>query len=239
MREHAARGVDLIKVYANNSPNPGFLSVDELRAVVDEAHAHGLRVTAHATNDSAVTLAVSAGVDGVEHGYFASDPILDLLARHGIPLVPTTPDLDTAVIGARAMERAGIPLPPREQLAPVLARARAWLRRIPDAGVTLVAGSDMYWDVGLPRGEAAKRVLFAYRQAGIPNDVILRAATIEAARLIGEEQLGRIAPGAWADLVAVEGDPLADLDALERVRFVMKAGGVVVRVSAGRPRPSP
>ncbi len=227
VRENVTGGADLIKIYANNSPNPGLLSLEEMRAIVDEAHLLGVKVTAHATNDRAVRPAVDAGVDAIEHGYFAADSILALLARKRIPLVPTTPDLDTAVIGARARERAGIPLPPREQMAPMLARAEGWLRRAAASGAPFVAGSDMYWNVGLPRGEAAKRVLFAYRQAGIPAARVLQAATINAARLIGDDKLGRIAPGARADLVAIQGNPLDDFGAIERVRLVMKAGEVV------------
>lgn len=228
VRENVTYGADLIKIYANNSPNPGLLSLEEMRGIVAEAHLLGVKVTAHATNDPSVRRAVEAGVDGIEHGYFVSDSILRLLARRKIPLVPTTPDLDTAVIGSRARERAGIPLPPKEEFGPMLARAEAWVRQVGSSGVTLVAGSDMYWDLDLPRGVAAKRVLFAYRQAGIGPAQILQAATINAARLIGEERLGRVAPGAYADLVAIEGDPLQSLDALERVRFVMKEGKVYV-----------
>ncbi len=227
VRENVTHGADLIKIYANNTPNPGYLSTEEMRAIVEEAHLLGVKVTAHATNDRAVRRAVDAGVDAIEHGYFISDSILALLAKRRVPLVPTTPDLDTAVISPRARERAGIPLPPGEQLAPLLARAEAWLRQVASSGTTLVAGSDMYWDVGLPRGEAAKRVLFAYRQAGIEPAQILQAATINAARLIGEERLGRLAPGAYADLVAVEGNPLEEFGAIERVRLVMKEGKII------------
>jgi imidazolonepropionase-like amidohydrolase len=227
VRENVTHGADLIKIYANNSPNPGYLSIEEMRAIVDEAHLLGVRVTAHATNDRAVSRAVRAGVDGIEHGYFASDSILALLAARKIPLVTTAADLDTAVVGPRARQRAGIPLPPMEQLLPLLARAQRSVRQVPASGVTMVAGSDMYWNVGLPRGEAARRVLFAYHQSGIPPATILQSATLHAAQLLGEPRLGRIAVGAHADMIAVQGDPLEDFGAIERVQFVMRAGVVV------------
>jgi imidazolonepropionase-like amidohydrolase len=228
VREHVARGVDLIKIYADQRPKPVFLSVEELRAVVDEAHRLRVRVTAHATSDAAVSRAVEAGVDAIEHGYELADATLTRLRERGIAVVPTFTDLDTVVIGPRAQARAprSLVMPPAEQVASVLADFRQRLRRLFDSGVLIVAGSDMYWNVGLPRGEAAKRVLFAYEQAGIEPRRILQASTINAAVLIGEPRLGIIEPGAWADIIAVDGNPLEALSALERVSFVMKDGNV-------------
>jgi imidazolonepropionase-like amidohydrolase len=120
-------------------------------------------------------------------------------------------------------------MPSAEQITLVLANFRSRIRRLFDSGATIVAGSDMYWDVGLPRGEAAKRVLFAYQQAGVESQRILQAATTNAALLIGEPRLGVVEPGAFADVIAVEGNPLEDLSAIERVRFVMKGGEVYSR----------
>jgi len=93
--------------------------------------------------------------------------------------------------------------------------------------VTLAAGSDLYIDVGGPRGTAAKHMLFAYAKGGLQPAAVLQSTTINAARLIGDSRLGVVKAGAYADLVAVDGDPLADLAAIERVRFVMRGGSVV------------
>ncbi|HXG87350.1 MAG TPA: amidohydrolase family protein [Vicinamibacterales bacterium] len=228
VREHVARGADLIKVYADQRPKPVVLSVAELRAIVDEAHRLGVRVTAHATGDASAARAIEAGVDSIEHGYELSATTLARLRERGIAVVPTFTDLDTMVIGARARARAPQPLtkPPAEQVASALADYRQRLRRLFDSGVRVAAGSDMYWNVGLPRGVAAKRVLFAYEQTGIEPVRILQAATISAAVVIGEPRLGVIEPGAWADLIAVDGNPLEALAAIERVTFVMKSGKV-------------
>ncbi|MGI8468690.1 MAG: amidohydrolase family protein [Pyrinomonadaceae bacterium] len=93
-------------------------------------------------------------------------------------------------------------------------------RRAVKAGVIIVAGSDNYLDLKVPQGEAAKRVLFTYHDAGIKTEQILQWATINAGRLFGEPRLGVIKTGAFADIIAVEGDPVKDFDAMERVKFV-------------------
>jgi imidazolonepropionase-like amidohydrolase len=104
------------------------------------------------------------------------------------------------------------------------------VRRTEASGVTITAGSDNYLWLGVPQAEAARRVLFAYYQAGLTPVEIPRAATIDAARLLGiEGQIGVTKAGAFADIIAVEGNPLEDFDSLERVRFVMKDGKVYRR----------
>jgi imidazolonepropionase-like amidohydrolase len=104
------------------------------------------------------------------------------------------------------------------------------LKRAIKAGVPIAAGSDNYIDLHMPQGNAAKHNLFAYAEAGMPLGQVLQAATLNAARLLGREgQLGVIKKGASADLIAVEGDPVADLTAIERVRFVMKEGTTYVK----------
>ncbi len=231
VRENVTQGADLIKVYADQRPKSTALSLEELRAIVDEAHRLGVRVTAHATSDGPAWRAVEAGVDAIEHGYQLADSTLARIREHQVVVVPTFSDLDTAVVGPRALMRAprSLSMPSREEIAPILADYRGRLRRLFTSGVSIAAGSDFYWDVGLPRGEAAKRVLFAYQQAGVEPERILQAATTNAAMLIGEPRLGAIEPGAFADIVAVEGNPLEDLSAMERVRFVMKDGKVYVQ----------
>ena len=86
----------------------------------------------------------------------------------------------------------------------------------------------MYINLGVPQGEAARRVLFAYQEAGMTPTQILHSATINAARLIGDKRLGVLKAGAFADMIAVDGDPLRDFNAMERVKFVMKNGKIYV-----------
>jgi imidazolonepropionase-like amidohydrolase len=132
----------------------------------------------------------------------------------------------------RYLARQGGAAPPPGAVSGYLARGRDRLRRALAAGVPIAAGSDMYIDMGWPQGEAAKHDLLAYGEAGMPPAQVLQAATVNAARLLGlENRIGVLKAGAAADVIAVEGDPGADLRALERVRFVMKAGTVYV----GRP----
>ena len=228
VRENVTYGAKVIKVYANNTPNPGYLSMEELGAIVDEARLLGVSVAAHATDDRAIRRAVLAGVNSIEHGYEVSDSTLQLMADRGVALVAT--DIDSVVIIPRSVKQARMePAPTPEGIADYLRPQHERLRRALKAGVTIVAGSDSYADLDMPRGRAAKRVLFAYQQGGMTPAQVLQSTTVRAADLIGDNRLGRIARGAYADLIAVEGNPLQDLGSLERLRFVMKGGHVYLQ----------
>jgi imidazolonepropionase-like amidohydrolase len=228
--ENANYGAQVIKIYSNNTPNRGSLSLEEMQAIVAEAQRLGLRVAAHATSDAAVWRATTAGVNSIEHGYQVADSTLALMARKGTFLVPT--DLDTATIRVYVTlaSTPGRPVITTEQAAKFVESERDRLRRAIKAGVPIAAGSDNYIDLHMPQGMAAKHNLFAYAEAGMPSAKVLQAATLNAARLLGQEgQLGVIKKGAAADIVAVEGDPVADIRAIERVRFVMKDGTAYVK----------
>jgi imidazolonepropionase-like amidohydrolase len=144
------------------------------------------------------------------------------MKQRGTVLVPT--DLDSFTV-KRYAERTKIP---EASVQGLLGALHDRLRRAIAAGVTIVAGSDNYLDLGMPQGEGAKRVLFAYRESGMEPVQILQSATINAARLIGDARLGVIKPTAFADLIAIDGDPTQDFKAIERVKFVMKDGKVYV-----------
>ena len=226
VRENVTYGADVIKIYSNNTPNRGSLSVDEMRAIVEEAHRMRVKVTAHATSDDAIRRAVLAGVDGIEHAYRVADSTLALMARRKTFLVPT--DLDSLSL-VRWEKESGSRTPMTgAQIHAELQATRSRLMRAFRAGVPIAAGSDNYIDLRWPQGEGARRVLVAYVEAGMPPAVVLQTATRNAARLLGlEGRIGVIAPKAYADLVAIEGDPATDIRALERVRWVMKEGRVV------------
>jgi len=228
VREAVYYGADLIKVYANSSPNKTMLSLEELRAVVEEAHLYKMKVAAHATTDQAVALAVDAGVDSIEHAYKVSDDTLRRMRRQGVTMVPTDMDLSLA---EKQVRKLNMPLD-AQQIAALAAPYHERLMRARKAGVTIAAGSDMYMGLGPDRGSAARRMLFAYAEAGMPARDILQAATLHGGALVGEPGLGILARGAHADIIAVRGDPLADLSAMERVVFVMKGGQVVRDASA-------
>ncbi|MCC2971845.1 amidohydrolase family protein [Massilia sp. IC2-476] len=222
VRENVYHGADLIKIYSNSSPNRTLLSLAEMKAIVEEAHLYKLKVTAHATTDEAIERALEAGVDAIEHGYKLSDTTLRQMQRKGVFLVPTDMDVSLA---EKQVRKLNMPLT-REQVVGLAKPYHERLRRARDTGVTIAAGSDMYMGLGPSRGEAAKRVLFAYAEAGLGTREILQAATINNARLLDQEGLGVLAEGAHADIIAVHGNPLDELAAIERVVFVMKAGVV-------------
>jgi imidazolonepropionase-like amidohydrolase len=224
--ENANYGAQVIKIYSNNTPNRGSLSLEEMQAIVAAAKRLGLRVAAHATSNDAVWRATAAGVTSVEHAYQVADSTLALMAKNGTFLVPT--DLDSASLNRYLglMPSTEPPLSPADRAA-VLERERDRLRRAIKAGVPIAAGSDNYIDLHMPQGQAAKHNLYAYSEAGMPAAQVLQAATLNAARLLGREgQLGVIKSGASADIIAVAGDPLVEIKALDRVRFVMKLGTV-------------
>jgi imidazolonepropionase-like amidohydrolase len=228
VRENVTYGADVIKIYSNNTPNRGSLSVEEMQAIVASAKRLGVRVAAHATSDDAVWRAAYAGVNSIEHAYQIADSTLALMVKNNVAMVPTDIDSVAMTIFLTAQSRrSGQPLPPAAQISQFLAGGRDRLKRAIKAGVTIIAGSDNYIDMSIPQGEAARHVLFAYAEAGMPNADILQAATSRSARLLGREgRLGVIKAGALADVVAVEGDPTSDIHALERIRFVMKDGTV-------------
>jgi imidazolonepropionase-like amidohydrolase len=225
VRENVTYGAEVIKIYSNNTPNRGLLTLDEMRAIVETAKQLGVRVTAHATDDGAVWRAAEAGVDGIEHGYQISDSTLRLMARKKIYLVPT--DIDSvSLVRYSKLQNPEAPPPSAAQLSGYRNAIGDRLRRAIAAGVPIAAGSDNYIDFRIPQGEAAKHVLQAYAEEGMKPLAVLQAATIGAATLLGNTRLGVVKPGALADIIAIEGDPLSDIKALERVRFVMKDGTV-------------
>lgn len=226
VRENVTFGARVIKIFSNATPNPGILTLDEMRAIVTSASLHGVRVAAHATSDAAVYRAALAGVHSIEHGYQIADSTLALMAKQGVTLTPT--DIDSvSIVRYFELQNPGGPAPDPGMVRNYLEGGRDRLRRALKAGVTITAGSDNYLDFKQSQGVSARRVLFAYREAGMTPSQILQAATLNNGRLLGMEgRLGVLKPGAWADIIAVEGDPERDFTAIERVRFVMKAGTV-------------
>ena len=219
-------GASVIKVIVNSTTT---LSLDEMKAIVDEAHRNGLKVAAHAIGDEPARIAAQAGTDSIEHAYTVSDEVLRMMAEKKIYLVPTDYPADEIVklSGRHTPEEEKAMRP---QLDAGIAASRDRLKRALQAGVPIAAGSDEYYAVpGQTRGQAARQIFRAYAGAGMKPLDILRAATINAADLLGwQKQVGTLEPGKFADLIAVPGDPLANIGELEKIGFVMK-GGVVVR----------
>ncbi len=224
-------GADCIKVIVNTGT--GMLSLDEMKAIVDEAHRMNKKVAAHAIGDFATRIAAEAGVDSIEHAYTIPDDVLAMMAKKKIYLVPTDypPDFYLSLYSLTGKESPDLVRQVTDGSTAFAKNNNQRLARAVRAGVPVAAGSDEYYNVaGKTRGEAAKAMFRAYSAAGMTPLQIVQTATINAADLLaGERALyGSIEQGKYADLIAVPGDPLADATELERVSFVMK-GGVVIR----------
>lgn len=227
VRANAFYGVDLIKIALDDN-----ISVAEVSALVDEAHREQLKVAVHAGSALSIQTAIDAGADSIEHGNEATDEQLRAMRAKGI-FLDLTPTVFDGTFWARLHSTTVLSAAFRDQLLARDGRGRqrgaALVQRVLRSGVKFAAGSDMCWYLpGKTRGEASATMFTALRTAGMPPLDILRAVTINAAEMLGwQDRVGAVEPGKLADLIAVAGDPLADITELERVRFVMKGGAVI------------
>jgi imidazolonepropionase-like amidohydrolase len=230
VRENLLYGADLIKVVADADNR--FISPDEMKAIVEEAHRAKVKVTVHATTVTGIQAAIDAGVDSIEHGNDVTDEQLKAMREKGIFL-----DITELSFGGRmrAMIEKQQVLSPQlqqelkayEQMEAKQTPAR--IGRILKSGVKFTTGSDMWFDYpGKTRGQATAIMFGALKDLGVPPADVIRAATVSAAELLGwQDRVGVVEQGEFADIIAVSGDPLADVTELERVQFVMKGGEVV------------
>lgn len=191
-------------------------SYEELKAMVDEAARHGIKVAAHAHGTEGIKAAVRAGVASIEHGSMLDDEAISLMKQNGTYLVPTSYLVDRINLGI-------LPPPIRRKAETVLPVARQSLRKAIAGGVKVAFGTDA---AVFPHGENAKE-FNVYVKAGMTPIAALRSATVDAADLLGKADRGTIAAGKLADIVAVPGNPLEDVTATERVQFVMVGGRIV------------
>ncbi|WP_164013710.1 amidohydrolase family protein [Pyxidicoccus trucidator] len=215
-REQLGQGADLLKIYADWAQPT--LTVDELRVIIDEAHKAKRKAAVHANTPEAIRNALTAGADSIEHGHDADRAALELIRQKGAFLVPTLGILEAMV--QRAPDEAA-----RRRFEERLGGARKMVALAHQLGVKLASGFDAStaWQQGRNAME-----LVALHRAGLPSIEAIRSGTSRASELLGLQQhSGTLEPGRYGDLVAVSGDPLADVTELQRVRFVMK-GGVVV-----------
>lgn len=228
VRYQIRHGAKLIKVSASggvmsHSTAPGAqqYSDAELAAIADEAHRAGVRVAAHAIGDTAIRACIRAGIDCIEHGFLATDETLAMMVDHGTFLVSTTYLTDALAVDRIAPEL-------RKKAAEVFPQAKAMLPRAIEAGVRIACGTDA---PAIPHGQNA-RELCALVERGMTPVQALRAATVTSAELVdADHELGRLAPGYRADIIAVPGDPTRDISTTLDVRFVMKDGRVHKRSS--------
>jgi len=228
VRENIKYGADVIKVCATggvlslgDNPQHAQYTLEEMKAIVADAHRLGRKVAAHAHGAEGIRWAAEAGVDSVEHGSYIDDPAIAAMKEHGTYLVPTL------YLGDWMIENAGLtrlPAPLLAKAQEVIPAARKNIAHAFASGVKVAFGTDAaVYPHGMNAHEFAVMV-----KLGLTPLQSIQAATMNAADLLGwSGKVGTLEPGAWADIVAVDGDPLKDVTTLERVKFVMKGGDVV------------
>jgi imidazolonepropionase-like amidohydrolase len=225
--------VDVIKIVADDDVR--LMKRDEVTAIVRAAHRARLRVAVHATTAAGIQAAIDGGVDSIEHGNEATDAMLTAMRDKGIALVPMTYTIEALrdlYIADRVMSAADKAAAEKGMLAFIDDLLRL-VQRATKAGVKIAAGSDMWMRYpGRTRGQATKTMLRALVRDGMSPAAAIRAATVDAAEVLGwSDRVGSLEAGHFADIIAVQGDPLADIAALDAVTFVMKGGAVVTAPS--------
>lgn len=232
-RRQLAHGADLIKVMATGAllssesedATAIQFTLDELRAAVEIAHDNHKHVAAHCHALRGIENAVEAGADSIEHCTFADDAVLKLMAERGTALVPTI--CAGALLFRDAGVVAGMPDHLRQRMAAFNDVHDAAVRRAHELGVTIAMGTD----AGTPgnhHGLNAHECVFLVEQCGLSPADAIRTATVNAARLLRREgELGVLREGAYADVIALDGNPLDDITELTRVGAVVAAGRVV------------
>ncbi|HEX5081906.1 MAG TPA: amidohydrolase family protein [Blastocatellia bacterium] len=228
-REVIKYGADVIKVCSTggvlsmgDDPKASQYTLEEMKAIVAEAHRLGRKVAAHAHGGDGIKLAVLAGVDSIEHGTYIDDEAIKLMKEHGTYLVPTL------YLGDWFLEnyqRIGVPAPMVAKGKEVMPMARKNIAHAFAQGVPVAFGTDSaVYPHGLNGREFA-----VYVKLGLTPLQSIQTATVHASKLLGwDDRAGAIEAGKYADLIAVDGDPTKDVTELERVKWVMK-GGVVVK----------
>ena len=228
VRQRYKEGADVIKItatggvlsVAKSGHNPQF-TIEEIKAITETANDYGMLTAAHAHGDLGMQRAIKGGIKTIEHGSFMSDETMELMKQYNVYMVPTIS------AGKKVVEKAKIPGYFPEVVAKKAIEVGALVQetfgRAYKKGVPIAFGTDA---AVFPHGENA--IEFGYMvEAGMPPMEAIQAATVTNAMLLGiDDKLGRLSKGYLADIIAVKGDPVADVSTLENVVFVMKEGVV-------------
>jgi len=235
VRQQIAAGVDLIKMFASTGTDDdvtGFqtYNYEEIKAAVDTAHQFGKKIAIHSYGPDGARDAVRAGTDSLEHATDMDDTTIAEMAKRGTFYVPT---IDHNRYYLDNWQKIGYANGFQDKTKAFIERNLKTARKAFQAGVKFAMGSDAIYTMF---GQNT-RELGWFVKVGMTPEQALRTATTNAAELLGkEEELGAVAPGYFADLVAVEGDPLADIDvAISKVKWVMKGGAVVADKTKSQP----
>jgi imidazolonepropionase-like amidohydrolase len=227
VREVIKYGADVIKICATggvlskgDDPNASQYTLEEMKAIVADAHRLGRKVAAHAHGAEGVRWASEAGVDSVEHGHLMDDAAVATLKKNGTYLVPT---LFLGEYMLANLEHSDVPEYSKQKMRDVAAAMQKNVKKAFDAGVKVAFGTDAaVYPHGLNAGE-----FHVYVKLGMTPLAAIQTATINASDLLGSKfDVGALEPGKFADVVAVDGDPTKDITILEHVKFVMKGGTV-------------
>ena len=240
VQDIAAYRPDFIKAFTdgwryNNAADNTSMDEATLTALVEEAHRHGIKVFTHTVTVERGKQAARAGVDLIAHSLLdrdVDDELITLMLEHGTAYGPTLAVYEPVRVGQGSPEDPDDPVLRQRRIN--FAVALANVKRLHDAGVPVVVATDAGMP-GTPHGRATSRELELLVRAGLTPHEALQAATVTAARVLGTNDRGVVAPGARADLVLVEGDPWRDEAAMQRVRRVFLAGVEVTGPDARRP----
>ncbi len=225
VRQNIKYGADLIKICATggvlsrgDDPQASQYTLEEMRAIVADAHRLGRKVAAHAHGSQGILWATQAGVDSIEHGSYIDDASIAAMKANGTYLVPTLYLEDWMV------EKGNVPPFYKQKMNDTILVAKRNIRHAIEAGVKVALGTDA---AVYPHGLNAHELDVYVNQMGMTPLAALQSATINAADLMGwSKKTGVLEAGHWADIIAVEGNPLTDVRLLQNVPFVMKSGVV-------------
>ncbi len=236
VRQNIKYGADLIKVCATggvlskgDDPQASQYTLEEMKAIVADAHRLGRKVAAHAHGAQGILWASEAGVDSIEHGSYIDDAAIAEMKKDGTYLVPTLYLEDWMIQYGH--------LPPlyQQKMKDTILVAKKNIKHAVDSGVKVALGTDA---AVYPHGLNAHEFDVYVNQIGMTPLAALQSGTINAADLLGwKEKTGALDPGKWADIIAVNGDPLKDITTLQQVPFVMKSG-VVYKSEMGKSEPA-
>ena len=227
VRQNIKYGSDLIKICATggvlskgDDPQAAQYTLEEMKAIVADAHRLGRKVAAHAHGAQGILWASEAGVDSIEHGSYINDQDITEMKKNGTYLVPTL------YLEDWQLEKGSLPAFYHQKMMDVSAVAKGNIKRAVQAGVKIALGTDA---AVYPHGLNAHELDVYVNQIGMTPLTALQTATVNAADLMGwSAKTGTLEPGKWADIIAVEKNPLDDVRVLQDVKFVMK-GGVVYK----------
>jgi imidazolonepropionase-like amidohydrolase len=223
VRQNIKYGVDLIKICATggvlskgDDPQASQYTIEEMRAIVADAHRLGRKVAAHAHGSQGILWATEAGVDSIEHGSYIDDASIAAMKKNGTYLVPTL-YLEDWII-----EKGNLPPIYQQKMKDTIVVAKKNVKHAIESGVKIALGTDA---AVYPHGLNAHELDVYVNQMGMTPLAAVQSATINAADLMGwSAKTGSIEPGHWADIIAVDRNPLEDVRVLQHVSFVMKSG---------------